>query len=149
MLNAAIHSQLISEFLRLHPEDGPCRTVALAGAYPVPWAWEGCHGIAQDGHVVYYDDEKSEWAASLPRREYLATLALASKSHQFFLQLLPTPPAEQLPCSECDGSGNPIIEGINEATRRSILCGSCFGLGWQPKDGWSSIASSSAQAGHP
>lgn len=138
MVTHVQHRHFVDEFLANNHEDTPCRRVALRGAIPVRWAWTGCFGLFEDGSIVYYDDEKQEWAPTVRRDEWLVTIRLAGTTHPEYLELLPLRPDDAPDCPSCRGSGRAIAAPSSDALA-NVLCGTCSALGWTPRNGWGVI----------
>ena len=64
----------------------------------------------------------------------------AAEEHEILADLVPRRPASAEVCADCDGTGSAVVrlarEGVvtnEEAERlqgRTLLCGTCYGLGW-------------------
>jgi len=92
----------------------------------------GCY-VAPDGDIFMetYDagsDEPSTFDRS--RRAQIAVLVLGSRTIPKLSELLPTRPADALPCAKCTGTGWLNPDWLQRVGGRGIFCDECSGLGW-------------------
>lgn len=133
---STIIKELIQNFVD-HPQDAMHsaelqKLVLEFKALPMAFNFD-CYAIKASGEIIVFElDSPSEFEVEKNPRIVNTILFQGIKKYPELRELMPIRSADDIECSQCDGTGiEPMAKDLNLTD--SIICW-CGGLGWIPKN---------------